>query len=157
MLRIYLASSWKNPHHTVVVDTLRGQGFRVYDFKDPSFVTYHGFRWSDIDEGWESWSSRDFILGLSHPAATHQFSLGCEALDWANCGVLLLPCGKDAHMEAGWLVGAGKRLFILLDPEVPASELMYRMAYVSGGTIVFNVLSLVHWLKNWERILREER
>lgn len=156
MLRIYLASSWKNPHHGMVLDTLRDQGFEVYDFRDPA-PGVPGFLWSDIDKRWESWSSQDFIQGLSPPVATTQFGLDYMALDWANCGVLLLPCGKDAHMEAGWLVGAGKRLFILLDPEVPASELMYRMAYASGGTIVSNVLSLVHWLKNWERTLREER
>jgi hypothetical protein len=41
--------------------------------------------------------------------------------------VLVLPCGRSAHLEAGWAKGAGKRLVILLD-EQNEPELMYRFA-----------------------------
>jgi nucleoside 2-deoxyribosyltransferase len=47
-------------------------------------------------------------------------------MQWADAGVLLLPCGRSAHLEAGYFVGSGKPLFVLLADGEP--ELMYRMA-----------------------------
>jgi hypothetical protein len=38
-----------------------------------------------------------------------------------------MPCGRSAHLEAGYFVGAGKPLYIVIyDPCEP--ELMYKMA-----------------------------
>jgi hypothetical protein len=40
--------------------------------------------------------------------------------------VLLLPCGRSAHLEAGWAAGAGRRVVVYTrDGEEP--ELMYKM------------------------------
>ena len=40
--------------------------------------------------------------------------------------VLLLPCGKSAHSEAGWMQGTGKPTYVLLtDKQEP--ELMYKL------------------------------
>ena len=42
---------------------------------------------------------------------------------------MLLPCGKSAHLEAGWFIGRGKSTFILLeDKDSVESELMYKLA-----------------------------
>jgi hypothetical protein len=46
-------------------------------------------------------------------------------MEWADIAVLVLPCGRSAHLEAGWFVGAGKQLVILLAPGEP--ELMYKL------------------------------
>ena len=48
------------------------------------------------------------------------------ALDWADAGVLLLPCGRSAHLELGYLIGQGKPTSILLTDGEP--ELMYSLA-----------------------------
>ena len=48
-------------------------------------------------------------------------------MEWADTGVLLLPCGRSAHLEAGYFVGANKDLFVCI-LELPEPELMYRMA-----------------------------
>jgi hypothetical protein len=41
--------------------------------------------------------------------------------------VLLLPCGRSAHLEAGWMGGAGKLSWILAPPapQTIEPELMY--------------------------------
>ena len=53
-------------------------------------------------------------------------------MKWADACVLVLPCGRSAHLEAGWFVGAGKPLHILqLDREEP--ELMYRFGVIHTG------------------------
>ena len=51
----------------------------------------------------------------------------------ANYCVLLLPCGRSAHSEAGWMKGQGKKVFVLDMSEKPTPELMYQMfdAYVT--------------------------
>jgi hypothetical protein len=45
---------------------------------------------------------------LSHPAAEDGFALDMGALEWCDACVLVLPCGRSAHLEAGWAAGAGK-------------------------------------------------
>jgi len=40
--------------------------------------------------------------------------------------VLVLPCGRSAHTEAGWMAGAGKRVIAYI-PEMVEPELMYKL------------------------------
>lgn len=47
-----------------------------------------------------------------------------QALEWADTCVLVLPCGRSAHTEAGWLAGKGKRTIVYI-PEMQEAELMY--------------------------------
>lgn len=51
-----------------------------------------------------------------------------EAMMHADTGVLLLPCGRSAHLEAGYFIGARKDLFVVLHPDKFEPELMYKMA-----------------------------
>ncbi len=124
--RIYVASSWRNPHQPDVVAALRSVGHEVYDFRNPRPGDY-GFQWLEVDPDWQTWDGRQFRDALNHPIAQRGFRSDFEAMEWADTGVLVMPCGRSAHLEAGYFVGAGKRLFILLaDHQEP--ELMYRMA-----------------------------
>lgn len=47
------------------------------------------------------------------------------ALHWCDTCVLLLPCGRRAHLEAGYAMGQGKEVFVVLDKEGFEPELMY--------------------------------
>ena len=125
--RIYVASSWRNAYQPDVVNALRGACHEVYDFRKPALGNT-GFRWSEIDPAWQSWSPAEFRDALTHPIARHGFGLDFEAMQWADAGVLLLPSGRSAHLEAGYFVGARKPLHILLPPEPMEAELMYLMA-----------------------------
>ena len=40
--------------------------------------------------------------------------------------VLVLPCGRSAHTEAGWMAGAGKKVIAYI-PDKEDPELMYKM------------------------------
>ncbi len=125
-MKIYLASSWRNEQQHSVLAALRGANFEVYDFRHPS-PGDDGFHWSEIDGGWKTWTPERFRDALDHPVARHGFANDWDAMNWADCGVLLLPCGRSAHLEAGYFVGAGKRLHILLAGD-NEPELMYKMA-----------------------------
>ena len=39
---------------------------------------------------------------LSHPMAVKQLANDLDALRWCDTCVLVLPCGRSAHTEAGW-------------------------------------------------------
>jgi hypothetical protein len=125
-VRIYLASSWRNPYQPSVVRELREFGFHVYDFRNPK-PGDKGFAWSAIDENWLKWTPEEFFKALKSPVAQRGFNLDWNAMVAADVGVLLLPCGRSAHLEAGYFVGAKKPLFILC-PTLPEPELMYKMA-----------------------------
>lgn len=126
MSRIYVASSWRCVHQPGVVQALRNAGHEVYDFRNPR-PGEHGFAWSEIDPDWQDWTPEGFVKALEHPVAGAGFSSDYGAMRWADTCVLVLPCGRSAHLEAGWFVGRGKCLSIYI-PEKCEPELMYRMA-----------------------------
>ena len=132
MARIYVASSWRNPYFPEVVTRLREAGHEVYDFRNPPHGGA-GFHWTDIDPDAPNWTYAQYAEGLRHPLAERQFQADIDALTWADTCVLVLPCGRSAHTEAGWMAGAGKRVIAYI-PEMVEPELMYKLfAGVAGS------------------------
>ena len=125
MARIYVASSWRNKYYPEVVARLREAGHEVYDFRNPPHGG-NGFRWTDIDDNALTWSFDQYAEGLHHPLAERQFAADLEALAWADTCVLVLPSGRSAHTEAGWMSGRGKRTIVYI-PEMVEPELMYKL------------------------------
>lgn len=124
MFNIYVASSWKNVYQPHVVRFLRELGHDVYDFKN--VCGQKGFSWAEVDENWRDWSPAEFVAGLNHPAAQSGFAHDFDALQKADVCVLVLPCGRSAHTEAGWAKGAGKKVIVYV-PEAQEAELMYKL------------------------------
>lgn len=131
MPRIYVASSWRNPYQPEVVAALRKAGHEVYDFRNPK-DNPGGFHWADVDENWQDWQPEEYIRNLTHPVAEKDFKADLDAMLWADTSVLVLPCGRSAHTEAGWMAGAGKKVIVYI-PEMQEAELMYKLFdFVSG-------------------------
>lgn len=133
MARIYVASSWRNQYFPAVVEALRQAGHEVYDFRNPPHGG-NGFRWTDVDPDAMDWTFEEYAEGLHHPLAERQFRADMDALEWASVCVLLLPCGRSAHTEAGWMAGAGKRVLALI-PEKSEPELMYKLFDGVAGSV----------------------
>lgn len=127
MARIYLASSWRNTYQPKMVEVLRAEGHQVYDFRNPP-CGFPGFAWSQIASHWKNWTADEYRTAIqSHPLAARGYVSDMRGMEWADTCLLLLPCGRSAHLEAGWFAGRGKRLIILTqDGEEP--ELMALMA-----------------------------
>src|SRR5262245_14946747 len=107
-MKIYVASSWRCPYQPTVVEALKKVGHEVYDFKNPRPGDY-GFAWQSIDPEWEEWDNGAFRAALKNPIAERGFELDFDAMKWADACVLVMPCGRSAHLELGWCAGAGKK------------------------------------------------
>ena len=125
MSKIYLSSSWRNPYQPLVVKALREAGHEVYDFRNPTSGD-EGFKWKNVDGLWEKWSNDDYINAINHPVAERGFKNDFDAMVWADVCILLLPCGRSAHSEAGWMQGAGKPTYVILTGK-QEPELMYKL------------------------------
>lgn len=91
-----------------------------------------GSDWEQADE---------YLRMIDQPRAVEGFDADFAAMQKADTFVMVLPCGKSAHLELGWAVGAGKRTAILLeDPVEP--ELMYKMV----DHVARSVIDLLGWL-----------
>ena len=51
---------------------------------------------------------------------------GGNGFRWADTCVLVLPCDRSAHTEAGWMAGKGKKVIVYI-PEMVEPELMYKL------------------------------
>lgn len=126
MSRIYVASSWRNTYQPRIIALVNQCGHQVYDFRNPPNKA--GFHWKDIEEDWESWTPEQYKkLLLTTPDASFGYTADRRAMQWADVGLLVLPSGRSAHLEAGYFHGASKRLIIYM-PEKVEPELMYLMA-----------------------------
>jgi len=126
MTAVYVASSWRNPYQPDVVKAVVDAGHSVYDFRNPCPGDL-GFHWSHVDPNWKNWTPRNYVAGLEHELAVDGFNRDWLAMQRSDACIMVLPCGRSAHLEAGYFAGAGKKLIILL-MEATEPELMYRMA-----------------------------
>lgn len=110
-MKIYAASSWRNPWQPPVVTFLRSLGHEVYDFRNPPGGT--GFGWREIDPEWRTWSPEVYRQMLNHPRAVDGFRSDFDAMKAADACVLIQPCGTSAHLELGWCAAAAKRTAVL--------------------------------------------
>ncbi len=127
MMKIYVASSWRNTYQPEVVIALREDGHDVYDFKNPAEGN-NGFSWREVDPGWINWPKDidRYFTGLNHPTAERGFDFDMNALKDADACVYVTPCGVSASLEAGYAQGSGK-LVIGYMPEIREPELMVKM------------------------------
>ena len=132
-MRIYVASSWRNTYQPGVVTALREAGHVVYDFRHP-VPGHDGFRWSEIDPQWQSWTVEQYRQALGHPIAARGFQYDMEGLVTAEATVLVLPCGRSAHLELGYAVGQRQQTLVYM-PEPTEPELMYKMVDGVYGTL----------------------
>ena len=126
MNKVYVASSWRNEYQQSLVKELRLNGYEVYDFKHPHGGK--GFQWSNIDKNWQSWDMASYREALTSDHTQFGFNRDFDAMKAADICVLCLPCGRSAHLEAGYMKGAGKKVIAYIHPnEKIEPELMYGM------------------------------
>lgn len=141
-MNIYVASSWRNERQPAVVAALREAGHEVYDFRNPA-PGNTGFGWRQCDPRPPSeWSVDDYRHVLRTARAEEGFAFDMGALRACDACVLVLPCGRSAHLELGWAAGAGKRTLVLCE-KLDEPELMYLMCSDGARSICASVEEIV--------------
>lgn len=135
-MKIYLASSWRN------ASTLKHyiRYFRKQpNFKVDCFCDQEGGRTGfNIAEelakaGYSPWAVNP-ITAFDHPAVADKFRIAFAEdkkwLDWCECCIMMMPCGKSAHLEGRYIKGQGKLLFLYwMDEPLPGEfDNMYQFA-----------------------------
>lgn len=152
-MKIYVASSWRNATQPEVVLALRAAGHDVYDFRNPA-PGDQGFGWPECatdEQLKDPRAFRDEVL--THPVATEAFAKDMNALRAADATVLVLPCGRSAHLELGWACGAGRPTCVLLDDPISEPELMHLMT----TKICLTMDEVIRFLEGCERGVRHAR
>ena len=125
MAKIYVASSWRNEFYPEVVKSLRAEGYDVYDFRNPPSGD-KGFKWENVDLNYMNWTPQEYRDQLNCTLAKRQFGNDIEAMKSCDTCILVLPCGRSAHTEAGWFAGTGKKVIAYI-PTKQEPELMYKL------------------------------
>lgn len=153
-MKIYVASSWRNPVQPQVVARLRKDTSHIiYDFREDQPGGARGFHWSEIDPKWESWNVDEYMKALEHPLAERGFKADMSALENAQATLLVLPCNKSAHLELGYAAGHGQltALYMPDDFEIEdamALELMYKMV----DHLLVSMDEVSAWAKNLGKV-----
>jgi hypothetical protein len=120
---IYLIGALKNKEIPKIAKSLRSKGFEVYDewwcpgeFADLNWQEYSRFNELTYPQALNSWHAKQvFEIDKGH-------------LDRCSSAILVLPAGRSGHLELGYILGSGKKGYILLDGEPDRFDLMYKFA-----------------------------
>jgi hypothetical protein len=138
-MNIYVAASWRTPQQPAVVQALRDDGHKVYDFRKD------GFGWSQVGMVENPTLGEYLTLLQTHPRAREGFNRDIQALDACDACVLVLPCGRSAHLEFGYAIAKGKYTVVLFLEEPVVPDLMYLAADRHAVSIV-QAMRQLHYL-----------
>jgi len=120
---VYLVGSLRNPAIPEIGNQLREAGYEVFD---------DWFAGGEIaDNAWRDYEKargHTYTEALKGYAAKHVFDFDKHHLDRADIAVLVLPAGKSAHLELGYMAGKGKKTYVLFDGTPERYDVMYQFA-----------------------------
>jgi hypothetical protein len=141
-LRLYVASSWKNKLLDRLFTMLAQHGHLAYDFRHADNIASFSFKNYGVKDTTDPETARSLI----HMAPSRaQLQRDLEAIRTCDVLVLVNPCGRSAHWEAGMAVQMGKRVVVLQDKNEP--DLLYATAdrVVTSLNELINVLDEIAW------------
>ena len=134
----YLIGSLRNPKIPLIGNKLREAKIDIFD------------EWHDAgpeaDDYWkkdQQARGRTYIEALASYAADHVYNFDKYHLDRCDGCILILPAGRSCHMEFGYVIGSGKRGYVLFDKDTDRWDVMYKFA--TG--LFFDIEELIKKLK----------
>lgn len=135
---VYIIGSLRNPNIPLIGKALRKQGFDAFDSwyaggpkADDCWRDYTKLRGLTYKEALRDWSARNI------------FEFDKRHLDRCDAAVMVMPGGKSAHLELGYMAGCGKKTYILFDKEPKRYDVMAQFA----TDVFFDTKSLIKALR----------
>lgn len=120
---IYIIGSMRNPRVPVIAEMLRAVDYDAFDDWQSS-----GPESDDYWQLYERHRGRTYAEALKGAHAQDVFNFDKRHLDRCAAALVVLPAGKSAHLELGYVLGCGKPGYILLDGEPERLDIMYNFA-----------------------------
>ena len=139
MSKIYLIGSLRNPKIIEIANKLRSAGHEVFD---DWFAA--GPEADDYWQKYEQAKGNNYKQALDGYAAKHVFSFDKYHLDNSDIAILALPAGKSGHLELGYMIGQGKKGYILFDDAMPDR---WDVMYLFSSGVFFKIDELTEQLK----------
>lgn len=121
---IYLIGSLRNENVPVLAKELREE-LKIEVFDD---WFSPGPEADDFWRKYEKLRGSSYKEALSNWAGKHVFEFDKYHIDRLPIGVLYMPAGKSGHLELGYMLGCGKKGYILFDEEPERWDVMYQFA-----------------------------
>lgn len=133
---IYLASSSKNNEILdQVIKLLTGEEQDYYDFRKDNDLKHN-----------PELTFEEMIKSLYYGFdVVRQYYRNFEALKRCDTTILVMPCGRSAHLELGYAIGKNKKACVYFHHSVVfdgARDIMYKMC-----DIVIGPFQLLQWLR----------
>lgn len=120
---IYIIGSLRNPSVTEFANEVQALGFEAFaDWISPGPLA------DDYLRDYAKQRGLNYKQTLQTYAAQHVFEFDKRHIDRCDAAILLMPAGKSAHLEFGYVRGLGKPGFILFDQEPERVDVMYQFA-----------------------------
>ena len=142
---IYIIGSLSGTRVEEVANRLRVEGNDVFD----EWRAAQGDYWADYAVR----RKMPFREALAMDFTETAFQFDLRHLKQADIGVLVMPAGRSAGLELGWMLGQGKRGYILYDGEPERPDLMAKLA--TG--VFFSVEELINELRSSNHQLHQVR
>jgi hypothetical protein len=120
--KVYIGGSLSNPEIIRITKLIQEE----YDAFS-SWVTPG----PDADEHWRDYEKElgySYREALRRPAAQNIFEFDKKHIDAADVFVMVMPCGKSAHLELGYAAGTGKRTIVYMPEEPERYDVMLAFA-----------------------------
>jgi hypothetical protein len=134
--QIYIIGSLRNEKISVIAKELRELNFTIFD--DWHSVSPNG---DDLWKDYETKRGRSYEEALQGWHAHNVFNFDKKHIDNSDIGVLIMPAGKSAFLELGYIIGQGKPGFILMDDQ-ERYDVMVLFTEVTGGSVCFLIEDL---------------
>lgn len=142
--QIYMIGSLRNEKIPEISNELRKLGFNIFD--DWHSVSPNG---DDLWKEYEIKRGRTYEEALNGHHAHNVFNFDKKHIDNSDIGILIMPAGKSAFLELGYMIGCGKPGFILMD-EQERYDVMVLFTEVTGGAVCFSMEDLIKKLDDYK-------
>lgn len=141
--QIYVIGSLRNENIPDIANKLRKLNFEVFD--DWHSVSPNG---DDLWKIYETKRGRTYEEALNGWHAHDVFDFDKKHIDNSDIGVLIMPAGKSAFLELGYMIGQGKPCFIFMDDQ-ERYDVMVLFTEVTGGAVCFSIEALMEKVKKF--------
>jgi len=123
MKSIYLIGSLRNKNIPKIANEIAAQGFEVFsDWFAPGPAADSYWKKHAIARG------QNYAEALKGWAGKHVFEFDRFHIDRCDMAIMVMKAGKSAHLELGYILGKGKKGFILFESEPARWDVMYQFA-----------------------------